>query len=116
MIRTLETQAAVAMAEQDRLGKLISARVKAAHRLKDWLKINLERLGMAKVETGIFCVKIQRNGRPSITFDGNLEDLPFQYRRITVSLDGDAAYRRWKAGDELPDGFQVITGTQLRIT
>jgi hypothetical protein len=116
MIRTLETQAAVAMAEQDRIGKLISSRVKAAHRLKDWLRINLQRLGKDKVETGIFCVRIQKNGRPSITYDGNLDDLPFQFRRITVSLDGDAAYKRWKAGDELPEGFQITVGTQLRIT
>jgi DNA repair ATPase RecN len=121
-VRILEAQAAVAKAAADqmkaecnRLGKLAQARSNSAERLKDWLKTNLQRLGMTKVETDLFVVRIQKNGRPAIPYTGDVKDLPEGFRKVTITPDGDAAYAAWKAGKELPAGFTVIQSTHLRI-
>lgn len=116
IIRTFECEACAAQAEVDRLQKLVQVRTNAAKRLKAWLLQNLQRLGLERVETDLFRVRIQQNGRPSINYSGDPEALPPFMRRVKVEVNGDAAYELWKGGQELPPGFQVTRGSHLRIS
>lgn len=103
-------------AEAARLKRLASARTAAAGRLKEYLLRTLEQLGRPKVETDRFAVRVQRNGRPSITWPGDPSDLPMDLARLEVKLDGQAAYERWKRDGEMPEGFVVALGSHLRIS
>jgi hypothetical protein len=72
-------------------------------------------MGRDRVDGARFRVRAQQNGRPSIAWAGPLSDLPNEFLRVEESLDGDAAYRAYRAGT-LPDGFAVTTGKHLRIS
>ena len=115
VIRTLETQAAVAkgqadgiMVEVSRLRKLCQARLKSAERLSAWLKQNMERMGIDRVETDVAIIRIQKNGgKQPIEFEGDPATLPPEFCRVSFELDKDAALRAWAAGQPMPAGFVV---------
>ena len=123
-IRSIETDAAVARAaadqmkaEMDRLRKLAQARENAATRLRAWLKLNLERMGLDRVECELFSVRIVANGgKPSVSYTGSVNDLPRDMQRVTIELDTDAVHAAIKAGKQLPVGVEVKRGTSLRIS
>lgn len=103
-----------AKAEAKRLADLAQARSNAAERLKAYLLREMKRVGKMKVETGRFVVRVQGNSRPSIAWAGTEETIPAEFRRVRVELDGAAAYEAHKAG-RLPEGFEVNTGSHIRI-
>jgi hypothetical protein len=124
IIRTLETQAAVAtgqaagiLVEVNRLKKLAQVRQRAADNLANWLKINLERMSLTKVETDVAVVRVQRNGgRLPVLFEGDASLLPAEFRKVFYEPDKDAALAAYKAKRPLPPGFTVKTqGTHLVI-
>lgn len=138
VIRTLEGQAEAARVEADRLKDLQRTRSKAADRLKDYLQAQLRMANVKKIEADTCVVRRQRNGRPSISYVGKMEELPEAFRavrirggklagldpeelppevqeRASVEADTSAAYEEWKAGAELPEGFRVERGEHLRI-
>lgn len=142
--RQLAAQAEAARAEADRLRSLASSREKAADRLKDYLLLQMQRVGVEKLDLDTAKVWRQPNGRPSITYEGDLESVPPAFRavkvrstkvtgadvdallavleampaladRVEVEADTQAAYEAWKADAELPEGFRVERGEHLRI-
>jgi hypothetical protein len=117
-IRCVETETAAALAERDRLDALIATRKRMVAGLKDYLKFNLERMGKTKVDTDLFVVRIQKNGRPSVDFDGDVAELPDHFRKVTINIEvnKDAALEAWKNDEELPAGLSVRQGNHLRIT
>jgi len=102
-------------AEIDRLSALQKTHANTAESLKGRLKEAMETTGHLKLDLGTFKPRIQRNGRPSIRWAGPIEELPEDYKRVRVELDGTLAYEAWRNGITLPEGFQVETGTHLRI-
>lgn len=117
LIRRWLTQSEALSLEIARLQKLVSVREHAAQRLKDYLKSQMERAGMAKSETDLFRVRVQANSAPSIRWNGLSADIPEQFRRTTIELDSRAALEFWKSnGKILPPGFTVNQGTHLRIS
>lgn len=105
-----------AKAEAKRLEALALIREKAATRLKLYLMENIKKMGRTSVETPLFRVRIQANSRPSISWPGEIEDLPVKYLRIKQELDGNAVYNAWRTGENLPEGFLVELGQHLRIS
>jgi hypothetical protein len=124
IIRTLETQAAVAtgqaagiLVEVNRLKRLAQVRQQAADNLANWLKLNLERMGLSKVETDVAVVRVQKNGgRLPVVFEGDASTLPEEFRKVFYEPDKDAALAAYKAKRPLPAGFTVKPqGTHLVI-
>jgi hypothetical protein len=116
MVQMLNREAESAKLEAERLESLAEIRQHAVDRLKDYLKANLELMNMTKVETDLFKVRIQKNSRPGIAYIGDLRELPFEYQRVKVEMNGTALYEAWKGGKELPAGVTVTEGKHLRIT
>lgn len=118
VFRHMMTRAAAAKEEAERILRLYQVRERAANRLKEYLKSNLERMGMTNIETDRFKVRIQKNSAPSVKVaDGLLpEDLPAEYVRFKPEVNNSAIAMAWKAGKTLPDGVEVKIGTHLRIS
>lgn len=87
----------------------------AAKHFKEYMKSNLERLGIDKMEAGLFKIRIQNNSQPAVHFDGDAEKLPETFRRVEYSIDSKAIVTAWKAEQELPSGVEVVRGRHLRI-
>jgi hypothetical protein len=115
VVRELETEAAAIQTEADRLRMRAQARSNAAKRLKDYLRANMAAAGLTKVTGKLATVSLVNNGRPAITWERPLDDLPAGFRRVSVALDGGKAFEALKADGYLPDGFQVVHGQHIRI-
>lgn len=113
--RNLRATALAAKAEVERLSALAGSRDHAADRLVAYVKGEMERANRDKIETDRIVVRIQRNSRPSISWLLPIEDLPEAFARIRREVDGARAYDAWKAGEPLPEGFEVVQGTHLRV-
>lgn len=115
VIRQQELLAAAAKSEMDRLNGIRQARSNTGDRLKEYLKHEMERLGKDSVETPIGKAAIEKNGRPSIRWGGDMKRLPRRFRKeVEIQLSGRAAYDAYRQGT-LPKGFLVETGNHLKI-
>jgi hypothetical protein len=111
-------------AEAKRLQDRAQAKLNAASKLKDYLKIQMERLGVTKVN-GLLCtVAIQRNSQPSVTTAREANELyalddvrPFVKReeKVVYTLDRTAILAAWKANQPLPEAIVVDLGSHVRI-
>lgn len=114
--RNLEATAEAAKQEAVRITALSTSREKAAARLREYVKTEMERADVAKVETPLIVARIQQNSRPSISWTLPIEELDKRFVKITYALDGTKAYEAWKANSTaLPEGFVVERGTHLRV-
>lgn len=101
--------------EAERLTALGRAGLRTVGRLKSYLKDSLERMGVKKIETPLFKVRVQNNSQPSIEYTGDVSQLPPTFRRTIIEPDKKAVLTAWKAGEELPPGFVVEVGQHLRV-
>ena len=101
-------------AEITRLTARRNAARNRAGRLKAYLHATLTTMGRPAVKGRRFTVRLQRNSAPSIRWTRDMEQLPPEFMRIVVTVDGDKAKAAYKAG-VLPPGFSAETGTHLRI-
>ena len=105
----------------------IDAEIKRLTALRDgyarreaWLKKYVETCmlatGQKKLDTKLFKLWIQANGRPSVTLAAGAS-IPEAYRRVKVveSLDSDAVLADMKAGKAIPPDVRVVHGSHLRI-
>lgn len=135
VIRNYTGYAAMLKDEAQKFAARAQSAENAATGIKAYVKANLEKVGITKLEAGLFKVRIQANSIPSTTFDGNPVNLPGDFQMVEYSLDAKAviaAWREWMdkkpkdATDEiaiaawqgeypLPDGVKVEKGTHLRI-
>ena len=115
VIRQIEAQAESARVESRRLADLASARAASAKRLKEYVMFNMAEADVRKIEGKLVNVSICKNSRPSIKWTGTEEELPDLFRRVRVDADTDAAYKEFKSGGVLPDGFEIKHGEHLRI-
>ena len=113
-IRNLEALEKARVDEARRLRESAEVVGKAAFRLREYVQANMERVGEKKIETRLGTARVQKNSRPSIAWPGAVETIPEPFKKVTVSLDGTAAYDAHKAGT-LPQGFAVEHGAHLRI-
>lgn len=129
-VQELERKADACEAEADRLKSRASSFENSADRLKEYLRHQLRRQGVERVDGDTVSVRRQKASRPKIRWNRPDELPPVPFRRYRVQskldgsqgdlaehaaelgldveaeLDGNAAYKEWKDG-ELPDGFEV---------
>ena len=122
VVQNLGANAKAAKSEADRLAATARTYERQAEVLKRYLKIQLERAGVPRVETELVKARIQTNGRPTIV-PLNPDAIPEAYQRVRVEFDGAKAYDELKSAGLLPtepgevviDGLRVTLGTHLRI-
>ncbi len=115
-IKNLLATAKAEAQEAKMFSRRAETKERAAKALKEYLKVNMERVGKDKLETLRVKARIQTNPRPSITWTEPIEELPPEFRRVRVEVDGTAAYATWKEQGSLPEGFKVERGTHLRLS
>lgn len=93
-------------AERDRLKALAAGYERQANSLKEYLKVQLQRLGETRVDGARCKVRVQRASRPAITAP---EGVPPDFQRVRIELDGTKAYEHVKPLLEKdgPDSFDV---------
>lgn len=101
--------------ELERLTKLQQAIENQAERLREYVKQSLEKLGVSKMATALFNLRIQKNSRPSISLLPG-EEVPEGFKKTKIEFDGQLAYELWKKGQGLPNSIKVKQGDHLRIT
>lgn len=122
LIQNLTASQKAAAAEAQRLTALAKGYERKADSLKAYLKLQLQRLGLPRLETDVVKVRIQQNGRPSIR-PVDPAKIPEAYQRVVIELDGDKAYQALKLANCLPDkpgrveieGLVVELGDHVRI-
>lgn len=126
VIQNLLANAKVAKSEADRVAALAKSYERQAESLKAYLKHQLERAGVPKIETPTAKVAIQRNSRPSIRLaDPNRipEQFKIQPPPPPPVFDSQGAYEYLKGAKLLPtepgtielDGIVIELGSHLRI-
>jgi len=87
-----------------------------AERLRDYLKSNMERVGILKIESPQFCLSIKKNP-PAVHVEAP-ELVPAEFMKIPPPpppiLDKKAIGDALKAGDDVP-GCRLEQGTRLEI-
>lgn len=95
----------------------LSARKKTIENRTAWLKgymqENLEAMGLDKVDTYLFSVRIQANP-PSVDVTIEAEKLPEEYQRVTIAPDKTAIKEALKAGIDI-EGCTLSQSKSLRI-
>ena len=104
-----------AKAQEDRLRAIRRCHESTVSGLKCYLERCMAAANRDRVETPNARVRRYRNSQPSIRWTRALEDLPEQYRRVTVEADTASAKQDWKDGALLPDGFTVEYGHHVRV-
>ena len=115
IIRQAKAEAEMASLEAKRLQVLTQSRGAIAERLTEYLKSQMELTGQTKLSLPLFSVWIQRNGSPSVNYDGPVDRLPVWFQRVTIEPDKKALADAAKSGGLLPEGVTVTTGSHLRI-
>lgn len=115
VIQHAKAYAEAAAAQAKRLTELARVKTNLAERLSDYLQNQMELTGQLKVETPLFKMWIQRNGAPSVNYDGDPAALPPGMQRVKVEVDKKAIADAAKAGGTLPDGVTVVYNNHLRI-
>jgi hypothetical protein len=122
-IREQLAMAAAIDEEAKRLSARSAARKRAAEGLKSYLKAQLERLGLKKVE-GLLCTVAVQNNPPAVKYSLEANELyalddarPFIKRAeiVQYTVDRDAILATWKAGQALPSAITVDVGSHVRI-
>ena len=85
------------------------------HRRAEWLKSYvhecMDRTGIKKLDTKLFKVWIQKNGRPSVSLAEGKE-IPEEFKRVSYSFDSQAAYERWKRLKQLEEALEQTYGVK----
>lgn len=119
IIRTLESQEAVAKAEAEQFAAKAKARANKVKFLKERMKEHLERTGRTRVTTAAGRdIRIQPNGgAPSMTVDViPVEDVPAEYVRTVTEINRDAIKAALQLGVKIPFARFEPKGTHLRIS
>jgi hypothetical protein len=86
-------------AEIKRLQERKRVRVNAQERLKDYLRFNMERTGITKIESDLFTITLVKP-RQIVVIDDE-QQIPEDYQRVTVVPD------KTLIGKALKDGYEV---------
>lgn len=123
IIRELIAESAAWKAEADRLAAHARATAARADWLKGYLLHQLRRMDLRRVDGRLIKIRRQVNTRPAIAPAGDPADLPSDWKKVTIALDGTRAYEDLKAAGKLPtapgeypiDGLRVTLGEHVRI-
>ena len=97
--------------EMKRLMALRDGYHRRAELLKSYVHECMDRTGIKKLDTKLFKVWIQRNGRPSVSLAEG-EEIPEEFKRVSYSFDSQAAYERWKRLKQLEEALEQTEGVK----
>ncbi len=103
-------------AEIDRLQKKKKANADKVSRFKEYVKENMQALGLEKIETPIGIIRVQKNPISVEILDE--EQVPDEYKKVktTISVDKKMITDNFKETGEIIPGTRIITGkTSLRV-
>jgi hypothetical protein len=113
VINRLESDAESCKAEEKRLAELRRSREAHAKRLREYLKFNMERLGVEKIECPLFKISIKANP-PAVRIEDESR-IPLNYTRVPdPEIDKAAIKRDLLAGKDVP-GAVLESGTRVEI-
>lgn len=118
LIKTLEGEAAVAKATAEQFQMKARSRENSVKRLKDRVKMYLEVTNQPKAVTEKgFTLAVRANGgkQPLDLDDLRIEDLPPEFRKITVTVDTEKIREHLEAGGSLSFARLQPRGNHLRI-
>ena len=116
VIRERLATAEARITEGNRLLALGRTDESVAKRLKEYVRDCCRQAGVVRVETPRFKVRVQRNARPSIKWQGDISQVPFRYLRTPPpEVDLGKAWTDLRTDGALPDGFVVDYGDHLVI-
>lgn len=124
-IRELLANAKAVREEKDRLDSRVRHYERAAEGLKAYLKFNMERADIPRVEGKLVTVRLQKNP-PAVKVLLSQEELASMKAELHTSLfvqtipesyrvDTDYVKAVWKNGASLPQGIEVEQGKHVRI-
>ena len=116
VIRNMESFADAIKAERDRLDKRLKVHEIRVGHIKEWLKENMERCGISKMECPVFSIAIQKNP-PSVVIDAE-SLIPEKYwaqpETPPKRIDKASISNAIKSG-EIIDGVHLESSTRLSI-
>ena len=112
LVREAEAEAGAWKAEEDRLKRHRQAAENRADRLTAYLLGAMTDAEVDRVDGERCTVRLQASP-PSVEYMG--EEIPDEYRVVSVRLDARKALDAHKAGRELPDGFRVTQANHVRV-
>jgi hypothetical protein len=117
VIRNFEATGKAARDEAKRLGALATSRERIAKSLREYLRGQMQRASIDRVETPLVCVTMHTAHRPSIKVRDSVlvEDLPAAFTRVETKVDGDLCYQSWKAGVLPLEFFDVNFAEFIKI-
>jgi len=111
VIREMEAEAKKFDEEIARMSNIKKTYSNAATRLKEYIRTQMELVGKDKSK-GLFSISL---GKPSISTQvDDVDSLPEQYKKVSVSADKTAIGKALKAGEEI-EGAQLVEGNR-RLT
>lgn len=118
VIREMDSFADAIKAERDRLDKRLKVHESRVGHIKEWLKTNMERCGITRIECPAFAIALQNNPQ-SVVVD-SLSSIPMAYMRVQPIVipesvpDKKLIAEAIKAGLEVP-GAHLAQSTRLLI-
>lgn len=103
-------------AEEQRLSELRKAGENKIEKFEQYVKDNMERLGLTEVQTELGSLKIAKN--PISVEIENEEEIPSEFKQevVTVKIDKTAIKNHFKETGEIAQGAKIIADkTSLRV-
>ena len=115
-VRNSELLIEAMKAEEKRISDLRKIAENKTERFKQYVKENMEKLGLEKIQTELGTLSIARN--PISVEIENEEEIPDEFKNIiqTVKIDKTAIKKHFKETGEVITGVQIVDDkTSLRI-
>lgn len=111
VIREMDAEAKKFDAEIERMNNIKKSYSNTSARLKEYIRFEMEKTGISKSK-GLFSISL---GKPSISTQVNdIDCIPEQYKKVSVSADKTAIGKALKAG-EVVEGAELVEGNK-RLT
>jgi hypothetical protein len=112
VIRSIEAQAKAIREEETRLADRRRSLENESGRIKQYLELELRRVGLDKVKGNIFTVSLQKNPPSCEVTDESI--IPTEYIKTVTSIDRKSILDAIKAGQAVP-GAEIKISESLRI-
>ena len=115
VIKNLRAESEALCSEIKRLQARKAAIDNNARGLREYVKFQLERVNIKRLNAGIHKFRIQRNSQPSVSIlDASL--IHDDYKRIKVEIDRKAIGDNFRETGEIPPGTDIHVDSHLRVS
>jgi hypothetical protein len=115
LVREAKLEADKWKAEEERVSARRRSLERRAEGLTRYLHEQMTAMGRDKIPGDLLTVAIQKNGQPSVMYEGDPAALPASFQRVRIEMDGARVREAIKNGEELPEGIHIHHGTHVRI-